>query len=162
VLGGRLRVGYVLDRGDSGVQCRAGAEHVADIEVAGPHRGADLSADLFEVVHQRRMRCGSTKPALPHVPVGVDEPGKYETAGGVDLLDLPRRSSHVFGDGADAAVLDEHVATRQVSDRVVHGQHPAVAHEDRTRVRVGHHRLLGSSRPASDPALTGECMRGNE
>src|SRR5262249_34324943 len=106
--GGVFDVGPVDQGGDAGVESAPGAEQGAGVDVLGAVPGAVAAQQDVQVVGQRPGRAAVPEAGLPGVPVGVDQAGQHQHAGGVEDLGV-RRDGQVGAGGRDAVAVDEEV-----------------------------------------------------
>lgn len=129
VFAGAGVVGEVEHGGDAAVDRGEGGQPGAGVHVLGSvdrgvagQGGHDVAAEVVDVRHD------PAQLGFPGVPVGVDEAGAEDRAGGIDDHGVAR--AEVGADGGDGVALDEEVAAVDDAEAGVHGDDGRAGEED--------------------------------
>jgi len=90
----------------------------------------DIGKEIVDIGHH------APHHAEPHMMVGIDEARHDDVAGGVDHLSAIHLEVHA--DRGDPAVVDQHVAGREIGDLGVHRDDGAALEEGTAVVRLAH------------------------
>ena len=119
MLGRRIVVVPVGDRGDAAIDLVERPDQIGDVDIVGPEEGRQPGVHGAEIVGPRPVAGEAAQCGLPGVDMAVDQARHDDHVGGVDHLDFVA-DCEVDADRGNLGTVDQHVAVFQIADPGIH------------------------------------------
>ncbi|MGY4410368.1 hypothetical protein ACVWW4_002104 [Bradyrhizobium sp. LB7.1] len=118
----RIVVAPIHQRRGAAIDLVQRADQRRDVDILGPEYGREPGMHAAEIFQQRPVGGIAAQSRLPGVHMRVDQAGDDDAPGAVHNLRFGRAAADVdrWAHVDDAVALDQHVASAEIADRVIH------------------------------------------